>query len=166
MSTQMADGQQTAAATTLKLLGDREVEITRTFNAPRALVYKAHTDPLAIPQWWGPKGVTTTVDKMDVRPGGVWRFISRGEDGEFAFNGVYREVSPVERLSYTFEFEPIPGHIMVETLTFEDLDGKTKLTMLAHFETVADRDGMVNSGMEHGQRDSYERLDDYLARNQ
>lgn len=83
-----------------------EVIITRIFDAPRELVFKACTDPNLIPQWWGPKEFTTTVDVMEFRFGGVWRYVQRGPDGnEFAFKGVYHTVTPPERLAYTFEFE-------------------------------------------------------------
>lgn len=153
-----------SSAATLTLPSDREMVMERILNAPRELVFKAHTDPDLIARWWGPRRYTTTVDKMDVRVGGVWRFVQRGADGsEFAFNGVYREVVPPERLSYTFEFEGMPGHIIVETLTFEDLGGKTKLTVTGSFASPEDRDGMLTSGMEEGANESYERLEELLA---
>src|SRR6185295_13830618 len=87
------------AETTMTLRGDREIVITRVFDAPRALVFKAYTDPEAIPHWWGPAKYKTSVDKMDVRPGGEWRYTHVGPDGEtFGFHGEYREVVPPERL--------------------------------------------------------------------
>src|SRR5262245_19944267 len=117
---------------TLSLPSDREIVLTRVFDAPRELVFAVCTDPQHIPQWWGPRQYETRVDKMDVRPGGVWRFVQRGEDGvEFAFNGVHREVVPPERLVFTFEFEGMPGHILLQTMTFEDVNGKTKITSVA-----------------------------------
>lgn len=143
---------------------DGALVITRVFDAPRELVFKAYTDPNLIPQWWGPRGYTTTVDKMDVRPGGVWRFVQRGPDGnEYAFNGVYREIVPTERLAYTFEFEGMPGHVLLETVTFEEHDGKTKVTATALFDTVEDRDGMLKSGMEGGAAESWDRLTEHLG---
>ncbi len=130
---------------------DRELVITRTFDAPRKLVFHAWTDPNLIPQWWGPKKYTTTVDKMEVRPGGTWRFVQRDAEGNvYAFNGVYREVVSPERLVYTLEFEGMPGHILVETVTFREHDGKTELTNRDVFETIEDRAGMFQSGMESG----------------
>lgn len=138
---------------------ERKIIIERTFDAPRELVFKAFTDPKSIPQWWGPRYLTTTVDKMDVRPGGVWRFINRDANGnEYAFNGKYLEVAPPERLSYTFEFEAMPGQVSVETATFEERGGKTKVTATAVFETLEGFDGMVNSGMEAGAVETWERL--------
>ena len=149
---------------TVTLPSDREILMTRTFDAPRDLVFKAMTDPKAIPRWWGPAVYSTTVDKMDVRPGGAWRFVQRGPDGnQFGFNGVYREVLPPERLVYTFEFEGMPGHVALETITFEQLpDGKTKLNDHMLFDNVEDRDGMLQSGMEGGATESMDRLAEYL----
>jgi uncharacterized protein YndB with AHSA1/START domain len=148
---------------TFELPSDREVVITRIFDAPRELVFKASTDPDLIPLWWGPKRYTTTVEKMDVRPGGVWRFLQRDQDGnEYAFNGVYREVVLPEREAHTFEFEGMPGHVMLETSVFEDFEGKTRLTVTDLFQTVEDRDGMFSSGMKEGATESMERLEGLL----
>jgi len=144
---------------------DREVTITRIFDAPREQVFKTSTDPDLIPQWWGPKRYTTTVEKMDVRPGGVWRFIQRDqESNEYAFNGVYREIVPPELEVHTFEFEGMPGHVMTETSVFEDLEGKTKLVVTDRFQTTEDRDGMFISGMKEGATESMNRLEDILKR--
>ena len=148
---------------TLTLPSDREIVMTRVFDAPRELVFQAFTDPDLIPRWWGWRDATTIVDKMDVRPGGLWRFVSRGPDGvEFAFNGEYREVVSPERLVYTFEFEGMPGHVLVETLTFEERDGKTTLTNHSIFDSKEDRDGMLETGMESGAAESRDRLEELL----
>jgi uncharacterized protein YndB with AHSA1/START domain len=142
---------------------DREVVMTRVFDAPRERVWKAYTDPDMIPKWWGPRYLVTTVDKMDLKAGGAWRYVSRAPDGsEYGFHGVYREIVPLERIAWTFEFEGMPGHVSVDTVTFEELEGKTKVTVVSLFETRADRDGMVASGMEKGQTESTERLDELL----
>ncbi len=144
--------------------GRQEVIITRVFDAPRELVFKTYTDPNLIPQWWGPKSLTTTVEKMDVRPGGVWRFVQRDAGGnEYAFNGVFHQIVPPERLVRTFEFEGMPGHVLLETVTLEDLDGKTKVTGRSVFQTVEDRDGMLESGMEGGAAETMDRLSELLA---
>ena len=145
--------------------GTREIVITRVFDARRALLFKALTDPNLIPKWWGPRSDTTRVDQMDVKPGGVWRFVSHDAEGnEFAFHGVYREIVPPERLTYTFEFEGMPGHVSLETVTLEDVGGgKTKLTNTTSFHTVEDRDGMIESGMESGATDSMDRMAELLA---
>jgi len=150
-------------ALTVTTPSDREIVMTRVFDAPRELVFKAYTDSTLIPQWWGPRGFTTTVDQMDVRPGGVWRFVQRGPDGsEYAFNGVYREIAPPQRIVSTFEFEGMPGHVSVETLTLEEHTGKTKVTSMSLFQTVEDRDGMLQSGMEAGAAETYDRFAELL----
>jgi uncharacterized protein YndB with AHSA1/START domain len=144
---------------------DREIRIDRVFDAPRDRVFAAYTDPELIPQWWGPRSTTTIVDQMDVRTGGSWRFVSRDEDGsESAFRGAYREVTPPERIVQTFEWEPMAGHVAVETATFEDLGEQTKVTTVSLFHTAEERDGMLQSGMEKGMNETYERLDELLAR--
>lgn len=163
----MTDNQQqsTTNTSTVTTPAEREIHIERVFNAPRDRVFAAFTDPELIPQWWGPHGTTTVVDEMDVRPGGTWRFVSQDSDGsEVGFRGVYREVAPPERLAQTFEFEGMPGHVSVETATFEDLgDGRTKVTSDVIFHTNEERDGMLSAGMEKGMNESFERLDQMLA---
>jgi len=144
---------------------DREIHIERVFDAPRDKVFALFTDPELIPEWWGPRGTTTTVDQMDVRPGGSWRFVGRGDDGsEAAFRGTYREITPPERIVQTFEWEGMPGHVSVETAVFEDLGDRTRLVVTSLFHTTEERDGMLNSGMEGGMNETYDRLDAVLAR--
>ena len=137
--------------------------ITREFDAPPAAVFRAMTDPELIPQWWGPARYTTEVVELDPKTGGSWRFVQRGDDGEFGFRGVFHEVLPAQRVIQTFEFEPMPGHVILETMVFEDLDGRTRVRGISAFQTVADRDGMVASGMEAGMAEGYDRLDALLA---
>ncbi|HLZ48787.1 MAG TPA: SRPBCC family protein [Candidatus Limnocylindria bacterium] len=145
-------------------LSDTELQITREFDAPRETVFRALTDPTLLPKWWGPRRYKTVVDTMEVRPGGTWRMRNIAADGgEHAFRGEFREVTPPERIVWTFEYEPLPGHISVETLTLTERDGRTLLTVHDVFSSKEDLDGMVNSGMESGARESYERLDDVLA---
>ncbi len=143
--------------------GKQEVLVTHVFDAPQKLVFKTFTDPKHIPNWWGPKILITVVDKMEVKEGGIWRFIQRDPEGkEFAFHGVFHEVTPSERIIDTFEFEGLPekGHVILETKRFEELPGnKTKLTMQSVFQSIEDRDGMVNSGMGSGLRESMERFE-------
>jgi uncharacterized protein YndB with AHSA1/START domain len=146
------------------LRGDREIVMTRVFDAPRERLFQAYTDPKVIPRWWGPARYTTAVDRMDLRPGGTWRYVHRGADGsEYAFRGEYREIVPPERLVSTFEFEGLPGHVSVDTASFEDLGGKTRLTAVSLFDSVEDRDGMANSGAEQGAIETWERLARLLA---
>jgi uncharacterized protein YndB with AHSA1/START domain len=157
--------EQQAQTTTVTTPTEREIKIERVFDAPRDRVFAAYTDPALIPEWWGPRETTTIVDEMDVRTGGRWRFIMRNADGtETAFRGAYREVTPPERIVQTFEWEPMAGHVSVETATFEDLGDRTKVTTISLFHTPEERDGMLASGMEGGLNETYARLDELLAR--
>ncbi len=159
----MADKNKT---TILAEPGKQEMLITREFDAPRELVFQAFTDPELVPQWWGPRRLATLVDKLDARVGGQWRFINRDPAGnEYAFHGVYHEVRAPARIIDTFEFEGLPeaGHVCLETLTLEALPGgRTRFTAQSVFQSVADRDEMLQSGMEEGLNDSYERLTELL----
>jgi uncharacterized protein YndB with AHSA1/START domain len=154
-----------SATTKVTLPSDLEILITREFDAPRDVIYKAMTDPKLIPQWWGPRRDTITVDKMEVRSGGKWRFVATQPDGSsYAFRGEYRELVPGEKIVQTFEFEPMAGHISVDTATLTDLPGgRTLFTSRSVFTSREDRDGMVESGMESGVRETYERFDELLA---
>jgi uncharacterized protein YndB with AHSA1/START domain len=157
--------QQQATKAIITTPADREIHVERVFAAPRDRVFAVYTDPELIPEWWGPHGTTTIVDRMDVRPGGGWRFVSRDSDGsETAFRGTYREIAPPERIVQTFEWEGMPGHVSVETATFEDLGDHTRVRTVALFNTTEDRDGMIASGMEGGLNETYDRLDAVLAR--
>ncbi len=146
--------------------GKLEVVITREFDAPRELVFKAITNPELLSQWWGPRYLSTIVDKMDVRPGGQWRFIQRDAQGNaYAFHGVYHEILAPERIIDTFEFEGLPetGHVALETMKLEELPGgRTRLTTQSVFQSLADRDGMLQSGMESGLNDTHDRLSELL----
>ena len=144
--------------------GTHQIVISRSFDAPREQVYRAFTDPDAVRQWWGLRGSETDVDELEARPGGRWRFVQRSGDGnEHGFHGVYHEATAPERIVYTFEWEGLPGHVLLETITFEEQDGKTHMTDSSVFQSVADRDGMLQSGMEGGAAESMDRLDEYLA---
>jgi uncharacterized protein YndB with AHSA1/START domain len=150
--------------------GKQEIFITREFDAPREQVFKAFTDPKLYAQWLGPRGFTTTLEKFEPKSGGSWRYIQKDKDGnEYAFHGVNHDVSAPERIIGTFEFEGLPekGHVILQTARFEALPGgRTKLTSQSVFQTVEDRDGMLQSGMERGVNDSYERLDELLEKMQ
>lgn len=147
----------------ITLPSERQIVMTRVFNAPRELVFRAHVDPSLIAQWWG---ASTIVDKLDVRPGGAWRFIVRRDDGsgEVIFGGEFREIVPPERFSWTFGWEGMPGVPGLETYVFEEDAGKTTLTATAVFNTVEERDGVLASGMEAGANEQADRLEELLAR--
>jgi uncharacterized protein YndB with AHSA1/START domain len=159
------DQTTTAGSTVVSTPSDREILSERVFDAPRDRVFAVFTDPELIPEWWGPRRMTTTVDEMDVRPGGRWRFVAREPDGEeVGFKGVYREVTRPERLVQTFEWEGMPGHVIVETARFEDLGGRTKVSTTSLFHTTEERDGMLASGMEGGLTETHDRLAELLAK--
>ena len=144
--------------------GKQEITITRVFEAPRELVFKAFTDPKVVAQWFGPREYTTTIDKMEARPGGLWRFVQRDQSGnEFAFHGVHHDIVAPERIVATFEFEGVPGHVLLQTVTFEPLGGKTRMVEQLVYQSVADRDGMVAAGMQRGSDDSMDRLAELLV---
>lgn len=148
---------------TVTLPSDLEIKMVRVFDAPRALVFEAHTKCEHVKHWWG-RGNPLDCE-MDFRPGGVYRFVEHAPDGEqYAFRGEYREIQAPERIVQTFEFEGMPGHVCVETLELTEDGGKTTITSVTRFDTKEDRDGMVSSGMADGARASYEALDAYLAK--
>lgn len=160
----MTSEQQQAATAAVTTPAEREIHVERVFDAPRDKVFAAFTDPGLIPEWWGPRDTTTIVDKMDVRPGGDWRFVMRDADGsETGFRGTFREVTPPERLVQTFEWEGMPGHVSVDIATFEDLGDRTRVVTVSQFHTPEERDGMLAAGMEGGLNESYARLDELLA---
>jgi uncharacterized protein YndB with AHSA1/START domain len=138
---------------------------TLIFDAPRELVWRVYTDPASIPRWWGPRRLTTVVDKMDVRLDGLWRYVQTDTDGNtYAFNGTYKEVDPPCRLVSTFEFEGAPGHIMTETIVFEAMpDGKTKLVARSAVSSLEELEAIVTSGMEEGALETWERFGELLA---
>jgi len=148
--------------------GVQEHVITREFDAPRELVFRAHTDPKLYVQWLGPRNVTMTVEKLEARNGGSWRFIHTNQKGNaFGFHGVFHEVLAPERIIQTFEFDALPekGHVVLTTARFEALPGnRTRLIAQDVYQSVADRDAAINSGMEKGINEGYERLDELLAR--
>jgi uncharacterized protein YndB with AHSA1/START domain len=146
--------------------GKQEVFLTREFDAPRDLVFKAFSDPKLIVKWLGPRGYEMKIDKYESKSGGYYRYIHKdGKGNEYAFHGVIHEVAKPERIIQTFEFEGLPekGHVTLDTARFEELPGgRTKVILQSVFQSVADRDGMMQSGMERGVKDSHERLDELL----
>jgi len=147
--------------------GKQELFITREFDAPRALVYKAHIDPKLYVQWLGPHGYEMILETFEPVSGGKYRYIHKDKDGnEYGFHGTFHEVSE-ELMIQTFEFEGMPerGHVALDTMRLEELPGgRTRITIHSVYQSVEDRDGMVQSGMETGIREGYERLDEILAK--
>ena len=144
--------------------GVPQIIITREFDAPRDLVFRAYTDPELLVRWLGPYELTTTYDRYELRHGGEWRYVSRDADGnEHGFHGVFHGTPSPDGTVQTFEYEGTPGHVALETLTLEERDGRTLVRSVSSFQSVEDRDQMVASGMERGVRASDERLDALLA---
>lgn len=136
------------------------IEYEHTFDAPAQRIWDVCSDPSLVPRWWGPRRLKTVVDKFDFRVGGAWRYIQTDNDGNsFAFNGVYKEIDEPRLISNTFEFEPMPGHILTETSIFEEVDGKTTMFVTVQYDSLEDLEGMVATGMEKGSRESHERLE-------
>jgi uncharacterized protein YndB with AHSA1/START domain len=146
--------------TTFTMPSDREVVMSRVFDAPPKVVWEACSQAKHLPNWWGPRRLTMVQCEIDFRVGGKWRFVLRAPDGrEDAFHGEFKEIVPLKRVVQTFNYEGIPpGHELVETATYEDLGGKTRLTTTSTYKSTEDRDGMVSAGMEKGARESWERL--------
>lgn len=143
--------------------GKPEIIETSVFDAPRELVFKTMNDPKLIPKWLGPRNLTTTVDEMDFRPGGKYRYIHRDAEGKkYVFSGVFREIAPPERTVLTFNYEAMPSHESVVTTTFEEQNGRTKVSSKTVFQSVEDRDGMLQSGMESGARETMDRFAELL----
>lgn len=141
----------------------QELFIIREFDAPRELVFKAHTDPILYAQWLGPHGYTMVIDKFEPINGGSYRYIHKDKKGhQFSFHGVFHEVLAPELMIGTFEFEGLSeaGHVEFDTAKFEELpNNRTRLTTQAIYQSVADRNNMISSGMEKGIIEGYERLD-------
>lgn len=140
------------------------VRITREFDAPPEKVFRAHTDPDLVVRWLGPRDMEMRVDHHDCRTGGSYRYVHIRDGNEFGFRGCFHEVRPSEVIVQTFTFEGFPDQVALERLVLEDLgDGRTRLTATSLVDSFEGRDAFLSSGMEHGVRESYERLDELLA---
>jgi uncharacterized protein YndB with AHSA1/START domain len=160
-------GSSAANSETFKVTtpSDREICMTRLFNAPRRLVFDAMTKPEHVKQWWGRlgEGYSVPVCEIDLRPGGVWRFVNRHPRGEAAFHGEYREITPPDRIVFTEIFEQFPDTVSVVTSEFSDEGGKTRLTVTVSYPSLEVRDILIASGMAKGAGISYDRLEDLVA---
>ncbi len=151
------------ARAVLSTPSDREFRLERIFNAPREKVWRAITEPELLKQWWG-RGNPLVIERYEFERGGHWRFVEHSDHGVHGFEGRFREIVPIERMALTFEWDGMPGYVVVNTLTLEELPNhRTKLAGTSLFHTTAERDGMMNSGMEGGANQSYEALDRVLA---
>ena len=140
------------------------IEITREFDAPPERVFRAYTDPDLVVQWLGPRRLEMRIETYDARSGGSYRYLHRDTDGtEYGFHGVFHEVRPTDRIVQTWTFEGYPDGVSLQTATFEDLGGRTRVRSLSLVESLEERDAIIASGMEGGVVEGYERLDDLLA---
>jgi uncharacterized protein YndB with AHSA1/START domain len=139
---------------------DEQILITREFDAPRHLVYKAWTTPELVRRWWSARRGEMTIAEIDLRVGGRWRYVMIATGGfEVAFHGEYREIVPNERIVSTEIYEGMPDAEALDTITFTEVDGRTTLTLLVQHTTKADRDAHINSGMEDGLQDALDLLE-------
>jgi uncharacterized protein YndB with AHSA1/START domain len=149
---------------TVTMPTDTQILITREFDAPKHLVYRAWTTPELVKRWWHANRGEVTLAEIDLRVGGRWRYVSRSDDGlEVAFHGEYREIVPNERLVSTEVYEGIPDaeeHAALDTLTLTESDGRTTLTVLVEHPTKEGRDAHINSGMEAGMQDAMDLLEE------
>ena len=152
----------TIGETTFTTPSDREIEMTRLFDAPRQLVFDAFTNPAHVPHWFGPRGWSVPVCEIDLRPGGAWRYVLSGPDGEeMGMSGVYREITPPERIVTTESFDDYPGESL-NTLTLTEEDGKTRYTVTVLYADKETRDAVLATGMSEGAAETLERLAEHL----
>jgi uncharacterized protein YndB with AHSA1/START domain len=145
--------------------GVPQIVTTREFDAPRDLLYRAFTEPDLLVQWLGPRRYTMTIERFDPRDGGTWRYVHAGDDGSaFGFHGVFHGDPSPNGIVQTFEFEGAPGHVSLDTVTFEEHDGATTVRTNSVFQSVEARDAMYESGMADGMNEGYERLEEVLAK--
>ena len=145
--------------------GIPHIIISREFDAPRGLVFRAYTDPELLVRWLGPRDLTLTVERYDTRDGGKWRYVNTDAKGNtYGFHGVFHGDPSPDAIVQTFEFEGAPGHVELNTTTLEQRGDKTLVRTVSAFPSVEDRDAMIASGMERGTRDSAERLEELLAK--
>jgi uncharacterized protein YndB with AHSA1/START domain len=151
--------------TTFTTPSDREIVITHVVEAPRELAFDAWTSPEHVPHWFGPRGTTVPVCEIDLRPGGAWHYLLRSPDGtDMAMRGVYREVSRPDRLVSTESFDDYPGESL-NTLVFTEEDGKTTITCTVLYESKEMRDAVIESGMQKGAAETFDRLAEYVEAN-
>ena len=160
MSAATKDSARKATVTTPT---DRTIRTERVFDAARDRVWRAFSDPTLLAQWWG-RGNKVVIERFEFERGGHWRFVEHSADGVHGFEGRFREITPPTRIVQTFEWDGMPGYVILETTDFEDAgDGRTKVVTLSLFYSTEERDGMLNAGMAEGMNQSYAALDRLLA---
>ena len=155
---------ETKTRTTITTPSDREIRIERIVNATRDRVWRAYADPALVAQWWG-RGHRLVVERMEFERGGHWRYVEHGPNGVYGFEGRYREVTPPVRFVRSFEWDGMPAHVAIETVTLEDLgDGRTKIVILKQMHTPEERDGFLQSGMQQGMDAAFAQLDELVRK--
>lgn len=163
MSAATKSAPSSARKATITTPSDREIRIERIFDAPQDKVWRAMNDPKLVAQWWG-RGNKLVIEKFEPKKGGHWRFVEHAPDGVTGFEGRFREVTPPSRIVQTFEWDGMPGHVIIENMELTDLgDGRTKLVTISQFHTPEERDGFMQTGFEGGMNESYVALDRVLA---
>ena len=149
----------TTTRTTITTPSEREIRIERVVKAPRDLVWRGYTEPALIAQWWG-RGHRLVIERLELERGGHWRWVEHGPQGTYGFEGRYREVTPPTRFVRSFEWDGMPAHVAIETVTLEDLgDGRTRIVILMQMHTPEERDGFLQSGMQQGFDEAFAQLD-------
>ena len=155
---------ETTTRTKITTPTEREIRIERVVKAPRELVWRGYTEPALIAQWWG-RGHRLVIERLELARGGHWRWVEHGPGGVYGFEGRYREVTPPTRFVRSFEWDGMPAHVAIETVTLEDLgDGRTRIVILMQMHTPEERDGFLQSGMQQGMDAAFAQLDE-LVRN-
>ena len=160
-------GTSTSPARTTTIVappGTHQIVIERVFDAPRELVYRAYTEPELLVRWLGPRDLTMTVDRFDLRAGGSWRYVHTAQDGtEHGFHGVFHGESSLDATVQTFEYEGAPGHVSLDSLALIEQEGRTLVRSTSVFQSVEARDAMLAAGMGGGVIEGHERLDELIA---
>jgi uncharacterized protein YndB with AHSA1/START domain len=144
------------------LPSETEILITRSFDAPADLVFKAYTTPALVKRWWGFETSEWLVCEVDLRVGGQWRYVTRDQDFEVGFHGEFREIDAPRRLVSTEVYEGFPDGEALDIVTLDEVDGVTTMTVLVQHSCQEHRDAHINSGMEGGMQISYNRLEDVV----
>jgi uncharacterized protein YndB with AHSA1/START domain len=140
------------------------IDIEREFDAPRTLLYRAYTDPELLKQWLGPRKYEMVVDRWEPHDGGRWRYVHKDGTSEYGFHGVFHGPQSIDGMLQTFEFEGAPGHVSLESVKFEERDGRTVIRNHSVFQSVEARDAMVAAGMAEGLNEGFNRLDELIER--
>jgi uncharacterized protein YndB with AHSA1/START domain len=144
--------------------GTPYIDMEREFDAPPELVHRAYVDPTLVVQWLGPRKYEMVLDRWDARAGGEYRYVHRDAESAHGFHGVFHSMD-ADNMVQTFEYEGAPGHVSLDTQVIEDLGGgRSRIKSHSVFQSVADRDAMVEAGMSEGVEDGYNRLDELIEK--